>query len=88
MRSLEVAYADARAIPARPPGQTGKPDSDVPVALAYLQSLIEPISPEAYGLFEESQISGICISPPGRWADEARQRLRGLDFRDFNSGNS
>lgn len=45
----------------------GKPDTDVPAVLAYLQSLVEPISQDSYSLFEE----------------EARQRLRGLDEEDW-----
>lgn len=63
----EVAYVDAgKYLPALLNKQ-GKPDTDIPAALAYLQSLIEPISQEAYGLFEA----------------EARQRLRGRDEEDW-----
>jgi predicted nucleic acid-binding protein len=45
----------------------GKPDVDPPAAFAYLQSLIQPILQDSYGLFEE----------------EARQRLRGRDEEDW-----
>jgi predicted nucleic acid-binding protein len=45
----------------------GKSGEDVPAALAYLQTLVEPISQESYGVFE----------------DEARQRLRGRDEDDW-----
>jgi len=45
----------------------GKPDVDLPAAFAYLQSLIQPILQDSYGLFEE----------------EARQRLRGRDEEDW-----
>ena len=45
----------------------GKPDADLPAALAYLQSLIQPILQDSYGPFEE----------------EARQRLRGRDEEDW-----
>jgi predicted nucleic acid-binding protein len=63
----EVAYADAeRYLPALL-AKRGKPDTDVPATLTYLQFLIEPISQEVYGLFEA----------------EARQRLRGRDEEDW-----
>ncbi len=63
----EVAYDDAeRYLPALLT-KRGKSDTDLPAALAYLQSLIEPISQEAYALFEA----------------EARQRLRGRDEGDW-----
>ena len=45
----------------------GKPDVDLPAALSYLQSLIQPILQDSYALFEE----------------EARQRLRGRDEEDW-----
>ncbi len=63
----EVAYADAAKYLAALLIKRGKSETDVPAALAYLQSLIEPISQEAYGLFEA----------------EARQRLRGRDEEDW-----
>jgi len=63
----EVAYADAAKY--LPPLLTkrGKSNNDVPATLAYLQSLIELIGEEAYGLFEA----------------DARQRLRGRDEKDW-----
>jgi predicted nucleic acid-binding protein len=45
----------------------GKSNNDFPATLVYLQSLIESIGEEAYGLFEA----------------EARQRLRGRDEEDW-----
>ena len=63
----EVAYADAvKYLPALLI-KRGKSETDVPAALAYLQSLIEPISQEGYGLFEA----------------DSRQRLRGRDEDDW-----
>lgn len=63
----DVAYTDAeRYLPALL-SKRGKPDVDLPATLAYLQSLIEPINHDSYGLFEE----------------EARQRLRGRDEEDW-----
>jgi predicted nucleic acid-binding protein len=63
----EVAYADAeRYLPALLSKQ-GTPDTDLSAALAYLESLIEPIGQDGYGLFEA----------------EARQRLRGRDEEDW-----
>jgi predicted nucleic acid-binding protein len=63
----EVAYDDAeRYLPALLT-KRGKSDTDLPAALAYLQSLIQPISQEAYALFEA----------------EARQLLRGRDEGDW-----
>lgn len=48
----EVAYADAeRYLPALL-SKRGKPDTDVPAALAYLEALVEPIGHDGYGLFE------------------------------------
>ncbi len=63
----DIAYADAAKY--LPPllRKKGKPDTDLPGALAYLQSLIQPILQDSYGLFEE----------------EARQRLRGRDEEDW-----
>lgn len=63
----DVAYTDAeRYLPALL-SKRGKPDVDLLATLAYLQSLIEPINHDSYGLFEE----------------EARQRLRGRDEEDW-----
>jgi len=63
----EVAYADAAKYLPALLIKRGKSDTDVPAALAYLQNLVEPISQEAYALFE----------------NEARQRLRGRDEDDW-----
>lgn len=63
----EIAYADAEKYLPALLNKRGKSNTDVPAALAYLQSLIEPIGQEAYGLFEA----------------EARQRLRGRDEEDW-----
>jgi predicted nucleic acid-binding protein len=63
----EIAYADpGKYLPALLT-KWGKSDVDVPATLSYLQSLIERISQETYGLFEA----------------EARQRLRGRDEEDW-----
>jgi predicted nucleic acid-binding protein len=58
-----MAYVDAGKY--LPPllKKRGRSDADLPAALDYLQSLVEPIHQDSYGLFEE----------------EARQRLRGRD---------
>ena len=63
----DLAYADAAKY--LPPllRKKGMSDADLPAALAYLQSLIQPILQDSYGLFEE----------------EARQRLRGRDEEDW-----
>jgi len=63
----EVAYTDASKYLPALLIKRGKSETDVPAALAYLQTLVEPISQEAYDLFE----------------DEARQRLRGRDEEDW-----
>jgi predicted nucleic acid-binding protein len=63
----EAAYADAAKYLPALLIRRGKSGTDVPAALTYLQSLIEPISQEAYGFFEA----------------EARQRLRGRDEEDW-----
>jgi predicted nucleic acid-binding protein len=63
----EVAYADAEKYLPALLTKRGKSNSDVPATLAYLQSLIEPIGEETYGLFEA----------------DARQRLRGRDEGDW-----
>src|ERR1700728_222857 len=57
----EVAYGDAERYLPVLLNKRGKAAIEVHTALAYLQSLIEPIGQEVYGLFE----------------DEARQRIRG-----------
>ena len=63
----EIAYAEAAKY--LPPllRKKGKSDADLPATLAYLQSLVQPILQDSYGLFEE----------------EARQRLRGRDEEDW-----
>ena len=63
----EIAYADAEKYLPALLTKREKPNDDLPATLAYLQSLIEPIGEEAYGLFEEN----------------ARQRLRGRDEEDW-----
>lgn len=63
----EVAYADAEKYLPALLTKRGKSDADLRASLAYLQSLIEPIGEEAYGLFEAN----------------ARQRLRGRDEEDW-----
>jgi len=63
----DVAYADTeRYLPALL-GKRGKSDVDVPAALLYLQTLVEPIDSEIYQLYQE----------------EARERLRGRDEEDW-----
>jgi predicted nucleic acid-binding protein len=65
----EVAYSDAAKYLPALLIKRGKSEADVSAALAYLQSLIEPISQEAYGLFEadarqlceaETRMTGRC----------------------------
>ena len=63
----EVAYADAAKYLPALLTKRGKSSNDVSATLAYLQTLIEPIGEEAFGLFET----------------EARQRLRGRDEEDW-----
>jgi hypothetical protein len=63
----EVAYADAEKYLPALLAKRGKSNDDLPATLVYLQSLIDPIGEEAYGLFEE----------------DARQRLRGRDEEDW-----
>jgi len=45
----------------------GKPDADVSGSLQYLRTIIEPVAPELYSVFES----------------DARQRLRGRDENDW-----
>ena len=63
----EVAYSDAEKYLPAFLIKRGKPDTDMPSALAYFSSLIEPVGQDAYRLFEV----------------EARQRLRGRDEKDW-----
>jgi len=63
----DVAYADtAKYLPSLL-AKRGKSDTDVPAALEYLQTLIEPIRQDTYGIFEQ----------------EARDRLRDRDEEDW-----
>jgi predicted nucleic acid-binding protein len=63
----DIAYADA--LKYLPPLLRTKrmPDTDVPAALQYLQSIVEPVNHDVYALFQE----------------EAEQRLRGRDEEDW-----
>ncbi|HEX4064754.1 MAG TPA: PIN domain-containing protein [Acidobacteriaceae bacterium] len=63
----EVAYADAEKYLPALLARRGKPDIDLPAALVYLRSLVEPVGLEVFGLFEA----------------EARERLRGRDEEDW-----
>ena len=63
----DVAYADAeRYLPALL-AKRGKSDADLSATLQYLQSLVEPVDSEIYGLHQE----------------DARERLRGRDEEDW-----
>jgi len=63
----DIAYADAMKY--LPPLLAAKrlPDTAVPAALQYLQSLVEPVNHDVYRLFRE----------------EAEERLRGRDEEDW-----
>ncbi len=63
----DIAYTDA--LNYLPPLLRAKrmPDTDVPAAIQYLQSLVEPVNHDVYVLFQE----------------EAVQRLRGRDEEDW-----
>jgi predicted nucleic acid-binding protein len=63
----EVAFEDARKYLTHFSKKRNKPQADLTSALEYLRSLIEPVTPELYGVFET----------------EARQRLRGRDESDW-----
>jgi predicted nucleic acid-binding protein len=63
----EVAFADAAEYLPALLIKRGKSEKEVPAALAYLQTLVEPINQEEYDLFQ----------------DEARMRLRGRDEEDW-----
>ncbi len=63
----EIVYADAAKYLPAILASRKKSDADIPAALAYLQSLVTPVSQEVYGPFET----------------EARQRLRGRDEDDW-----
>jgi predicted nucleic acid-binding protein len=63
----DVAFADAQKY--LPPLllKRGKPAGDVPATLRYLQSLVQLVEEESYGIYE----------------DEARKRLKGRDEDDW-----
>lgn len=63
----DVAYADANKY--LPPllAKKGRSAADVPATLHYLQTLVEPVDAESYGVTEE----------------DARERLRGRDEDDW-----
>lgn len=58
-----IAFADAEKYLPRLLNKRGKSDADLPATLAYLQSLIEPVTSDTWALFE----------------DQARRRLLGRD---------
>jgi predicted nucleic acid-binding protein len=62
-----VAYADAAKYLPALLTKRAKSDVDLPATLEYLQSLVEPIYEDIYGIFEQ----------------EARRRLRGRDEEDW-----
>jgi len=63
----EVAFDDAETYLPALLQKRGKSAADLPSALGYLRSVIEPVTPELYSAFEE----------------EARLRLRGRDEWDW-----
>jgi len=63
----DVAFEDARKYLPHFSKKRNKPQADLTAALEYLRSLVEPVTPELYGVFET----------------EARQRLRGRDESDW-----
>ncbi len=63
----DVAFEDAHRYLPHFAKKRNKPQADLTEALEYLRSLIEPVTPELYGVFET----------------EARQRLRGRDESDW-----
>jgi predicted nucleic acid-binding protein len=63
----DVAFEDAQKYLTHFAKKRNKPQADLTAALEYLRSLIEPVTPELYGVFES----------------EARQRLRGRDETDW-----
>jgi predicted nucleic acid-binding protein len=63
----DAAFDDAEAYLPLLLKKRGKPPGDVSASLQYLQSLIEPITPELYGVFES----------------DARRRLHGRDDNDW-----
>ncbi len=63
----DVAFEDARKYLPHFSKKRNKPQADLSAALEYLSSLVEPVTPELYGIFEI----------------DARQRLRGRDESDW-----
>ena len=63
----DIAFSDAEKYLPSLLRERGKADSDVRDALQHLQDLVEPVSRESYGLFEE----------------DARIRLRDRDEEDW-----
>jgi predicted nucleic acid-binding protein len=63
----DVAFEDVYKYLPHFAKKRNKPQADLTAALEYLRRLIEPVTPELYGVFET----------------EARQRLRGRDESDW-----
>jgi predicted nucleic acid-binding protein len=63
----DVAFEDAHKYLPHFAKKRNKPQADLTAALEYLRSMIEPVAPELYGVFET----------------EARQRLHGRDETDW-----
>jgi predicted nucleic acid-binding protein len=63
----DIAFDDAHRYLPHFAKKRNKPQTDLTAALEYLNCLIEPVTPEPYGVFET----------------EARQRLRGRDESDW-----
>ena len=63
----EVAFADAEKYLPGLLSKRGKPTNDLPAALNYLRSLVEPLSQDTFAGYEGA----------------ARQRLRGRDEEDW-----
>jgi len=63
----DVAFDDAETYLPLLLKKRGKPHADLSASLRYLRNIIEPITPELYGVFE----------------NDARQRLRGRDENDW-----
>lgn len=63
----EVAFDDAEKYLPLLLKKRGKPSADLSASFQYLRNLIEPITPELYGIFES----------------DARQRLHGRDENDW-----
>lgn len=63
----DVAFADAEKYLPALLSKRGKPTDDLPAALSYLRTLVEPLSGDTFAWFEAA----------------ARQRLRGRDEEDW-----